>query len=246
MAPQIFETFSRDEVTDDMVAQAAKLFSENYGIWGKQSAHPGKRVRLNAQRLRDQYLPVGTHSSYSSVRINGNLAGNVFACRWSYGGKNICWITQLVVHKDYRMRGLARALLNLLMEETDDVFGVMSSHPAACMAAATSYGRGIERISLDFIQQNASTFLESSPIEYIRDARPCGSLFEENSNGMVAGVNSGFFVDHEEPLEALSIIQADELHWPLGDLPDGSEFLLLIPRSQHRSRSRSWNKPESS
>lgn len=100
----------------------------------------GKRVRLNAQRLRDQCLPEGTNNSYSRVRIDGNLAGNVFACRWSYGGKNICWITQLVVHEDYRMRGLARALLNLLMEETDDIFGVMSSHPAACMAAATSYG----------------------------------------------------------------------------------------------------------
>lgn len=41
MAPQIFETFSRDEMTDDMLAQAAKLFSENYGVWGEQSAQPG-------------------------------------------------------------------------------------------------------------------------------------------------------------------------------------------------------------
>lgn len=44
MAPQIFETFSRDEVTNDMVAQAAKLFSENYGVWGEQSAQPGREA----------------------------------------------------------------------------------------------------------------------------------------------------------------------------------------------------------
>lgn len=112
-------------------------------------------MRLNAKRLRDQCLPEGTNSSYSSVRIDGNLAGHAFACRWSSGGKNVCWITQLVVHRDYRMRGLARALLVLLMEDTDDIFGVVSSHPAACMAAATSFGSA----SSNSLLQNGDVYL---------------------------------------------------------------------------------------
>ena len=50
--------------------------------------------------------------------------------------KNICWITQLVVHKEYRERGLATGLITHLREPDDNVFGIMSSHPAACLAAA--------------------------------------------------------------------------------------------------------------
>lgn len=42
MAQQLYETFPSDQVTDEMVAGAAKMFSENYGIWGHRSARPGK------------------------------------------------------------------------------------------------------------------------------------------------------------------------------------------------------------
>lgn len=58
---------------------------------------------------------------------------------------------------------------------------------------------------------------------------------------MVSGVDTNFFVDHEEPLEALKDVRK-ELDWPLGDLPDGSEFLILMPGFQRRSRSRSLDK----
>lgn len=100
----------------------------------------GMAVRMSAQRLRDQYLPEGTMSSYTRVIVDGNLAGNAFACRWMHNGKTICWVTQLVVHKAYRERGLARSLLTSLRQDTDDIFGVISSHPFACLAAARSYG----------------------------------------------------------------------------------------------------------
>ena len=71
--------------------------------------------------------------------MDGNLAGNAFACRWKYNSRNVCWVTQLVVSKDYRERGLAGGLLKLLRADSDDIYGIMSSHPAACLAAATSF-----------------------------------------------------------------------------------------------------------
>ncbi|KAL7627323.1 hypothetical protein AAE478_001515 [Parahypoxylon ruwenzoriense] len=51
------------------------------------------------------------------------------------------------------------------------------------------------------------------------------------------GVDSNFFVDHTEPLEALAWLK-EAGEWPLGDLPDGHEFLALfdVPR-RRRSRS---------
>ena len=46
--------------------------------------------------------------------------------------------------------------------------------------------------------------MNASPIDYIRDAELRGTLFEpENSTELVCGVDTEFFVDHDEPLAAL-------------------------------------------
>jgi hypothetical protein len=97
-----------------------------------------KRVKINTDRLRAQYLPKDAECSYIRVIVNNCLAGNAFACRWMYNGKCVCWITQLVVHRDYRERGLAVRLLNGLRASDDDIYGLVSPHPAACLAVCES------------------------------------------------------------------------------------------------------------
>jgi len=240
MAEKSYKTFTGDQVTTDMLEKAATLFSENYGIWGEQSHKPGERVKLSASRLREQYLPPNAETSYTRVTIDGILAGNVFVCRWDYKGSRICWITQLVVHQNYRERGLAGGLLrSLRTDAVDDIYGIMSSHPAACLAAASSFATNIERVSLEFIREKADAIMRASPIPYVKEAKLCGTLFDSNdSPGLVSGVNTGFFVDHDEPLEALGLVR-QEWAWPLGDLPDGHEFLLILTAKHRRSRSRS-------
>lgn len=52
----------------------------------------------------------------------------------------VCWVTQLVVGRTYREQGLATGLLRSLREDTDDIYGIMSSHPGACLAAGKSFG----------------------------------------------------------------------------------------------------------
>ena len=91
-------------------------------------------------------------SSYVRVTVDGCLAGHAIACRWMYEGKTVCWVTQLVVHQDYRERGLAMALLNLLRHDDDDIYGIMSSHPAACLAAAKAFGSELHVIIRPWIQ----------------------------------------------------------------------------------------------
>ncbi|OJD21471.1 hypothetical protein ACJ73_07186 [Blastomyces percursus] len=239
MEQKLFQTIPGDQVTDTMLGEAAKLFNENYGIWGKLSHSPGKPVRLSARRLREQYLPNSSVTSYVRVTVDGILAGNAFACRWKHDGKNICWVTQLVVDRSFRERGLANALLMSIGSDTDDMYGIMSSHPAACMAAASSYGMGIEKVPLGLIEGNAKAVIEASPIPYIRNAKLCGTLFNpEDSTGLICGVNTGFFVDHEEPLEVLETVRQN-WQWPLGNLPDGHEYLLILPGKHRRSRSSS-------
>ncbi|KAG7111738.1 hypothetical protein HYQ44_009933 [Verticillium longisporum] len=237
-----YSRFEGAEVTETVLEEAAKLFSEHYGIWGKNGVgKPGSRVKMSPARLRSQCLPDGSRSSYIQVTIDGALAGNAFACRWKHEGRQVCWVTQLVVHSDYRERQIATSLLLDLIDPEDDAFGIMSSHPAACKALAKAVGDiRFADVALDFAQAHAAGVMAASPIEYIQAAKLRGSLFDSRDTGeMVSAVDSGFYVDHDEPLEALAWFKANRT-WPLGDLPDGHEFLFSVGRStQRRSRSAS-------
>lgn len=84
-------------------------------------------MKLSKNRLRAQYLTDHATSSYVRVTVEDRLAGNAFACRWSYKNTNVCWVTQLVVHSDFRERGLATGLLNQLRQDDDGIYGLMSS-----------------------------------------------------------------------------------------------------------------------
>lgn len=97
-------------------------------------------MKLGSRRLREQYLPESSDSVHARATVDGDLVGTAFACRWRYDDKNICWVTQLVVSRDHRERGLASGLLKFLRMEVDDIYGILSSHPAACLAAASSFG----------------------------------------------------------------------------------------------------------
>jgi GNAT superfamily N-acetyltransferase len=142
MTTKLYQQYDGTQVTDSMLREASQLFNENYGIWGKESGSKmGTRIKMSKDRLRAQLLPSNVPCSYVRVTVDGDLAGNVFACRWKYNGVPVCWVTQLVVHRDYRERGLAAGLLNELRQEDEDIYGVVSSHPAACLATAKAFGR---------------------------------------------------------------------------------------------------------
>jgi hypothetical protein len=38
MEKKLYEGFNGDEVTDEMLEEASKLFSENYGVWSEHAA----------------------------------------------------------------------------------------------------------------------------------------------------------------------------------------------------------------
>ena len=220
-------------------------------------------MKLSKNRLRAQYLPGNVSCSYVRVTVEDRLAGNAFACRWSYQDKTVCWVTQLVVHSDFRERGLAAGLLNQLRQDDDAIYGLMSSHPAACLAAAKAFGSkrnatlpcfdfdsdvfvgGINTVAVSFIRDHAEAIMKVSPIRYVKDAELRGSLFDpEDTSGVTSSVYTKFFVDHTEPLEALSWVR-EGLDWPLGELLDGYEFLLIMKvRRRDRSRSRSSTRPQ--
>ena len=163
------------------------------------------------------------------------------------------WITQLVVDKTVRQHYIVTQLLQLLkahlLFEPVTIVGLVSSHPAACNALAKYAGKlipsstrfiiandtsthqaiNIYTVDLPFICDNAEKILASSNIQYLKDAKLSGKLFQEDyDGGAVSSVFTEFYVDHEEPLEVLDQYKAKG-KWCLGELLDGHEFLAIFP-----------------
>ncbi len=98
----------------------------------------------------------------------------------------------------------------------------------------------INTIRLDFIKKYVEPIMKASPIRYVRDAKLRDNLFDpEDASELVSSVDIGFFVDYEESLEALTWVR-ELMDWPLGELHDGHEFVLVLEvRSRPLSKSRS-------
>ncbi|KAI0732576.1 hypothetical protein C8Q72DRAFT_882239 [Fomitopsis betulina] len=235
-----FTVISGNLISDEQFEESAVFFSTQYGTWGPLCTFmkPGSRVRLTTRKIKDHSDPART--VLATCRVGDTLIGQAFATTWDYepsaapGEKKIVgWITQLVVHKSYRRRGIAIALLhNLLVSDAFravSILGVASSHPATCAAVARLAKTSMGKLDLDFIRTHASDVLAQTPIRYLRGAELHGSLFgDEHPAGAVSSVYTKFFIDHEEPLDALQTFK-DADQWTLGVLHEGYEFLVVVP-----------------
>ena len=158
-----FQVFEGTQLTAPMLQEAAELFSEHYGVWSSKipehvSHHnSGDRVRISPRRLRTSLLPDGGRAcSYVRAMADDRLIGHAFACRWRSSprasssctdmeaGRNVCWVTQLVVHDRFRGISIATAMLEKLRRQDDEIVGIASTCPAACMAAASAFGGTLE------------------------------------------------------------------------------------------------------
>ncbi len=59
MDKKIYERFNGDQVTDEMLEEASKLFSENYGVWSEHAAeHMGAFARAGTSAYACRVTPV--------------------------------------------------------------------------------------------------------------------------------------------------------------------------------------------
>lgn len=102
----------------------------------------GSRVHLTGSRLSAECLPSAPDSrrSLARVKINDVLAGHALVVRWRHEGRQIFWVTQLVVHEEYRRQRLATTLLMNLVEDEDEIFGLLSVNPFALKAMSRACG----------------------------------------------------------------------------------------------------------
>jgi hypothetical protein len=127
----------------------------------------------------------------------------------------------------------------------------MSSHPGALMAVLRALGPGLEALDLSFIRTHAQNVLAACPVEYVSSAKLRGAVFTDREGatqedriqdeamkqeeGTVCVADSGFWVDHTEPVAVLACVR-EEREWPLGKLPEGCEWLVLVEKEQEEEQ----------
>jgi hypothetical protein len=116
--------------------------------------------------------------------------------------------------------------------EVYQIYGILSSHPAAIMAATRAFGHGIEHLNFDLAKKHGKDIMAASPVDYIRSARLNGSIFEKFYD--VCYAFTDFWVDHKEPRDVLARVMKKGRGWPLGQLPDGCEYLALVDGGERR------------
>ncbi|KAI5845292.1 hypothetical protein DFP73DRAFT_513051 [Morchella snyderi] len=229
------------EITDDVLAECVKLFNANFDTCGNLSKNqrnkdvPGSVLRTNVKNLRANCVSC-EETTLVRIYVQDKLVGYAFGTRWPLNERDgdVCWITQVVVDRNYRGVGLATTLLSKFKTSTDVLYGIMSQHPAAIMALKRAVlGTGISYHDLSYTQAYAREVLQKSIIEAHKDVVLRGTLFHEiacnpGDDGIVCCVETNLMLTHDDALSALRYLEQRGKSWDFGQLHNGLGFIALI------------------
>ena len=217
------------EAVDRVLLECSQLYSEHYGKWSTVDSHVDRRgqpIRLSPNRLK-AWLGEDT-IIYLARNGSNSLVGYAIAVRKKvkcYGNKVVSWVTQLVVHKDYRNRAIAKTLLeNIWQFSNDYAWGIISANPYAIRALESATHRQCDPLR---IKKNINKILKLGCefVPYINEKTET----ELSDHG--AKINTGFFVDHSDvPLMLRNVTR--QKSWTLGEIEEGWEWLSFTFQDQ--------------
>jgi hypothetical protein len=215
------EILECDSVDDNMLVDAAALFSNHYGTWSAAAESQccrikaGDRVQLTAKRLRSEYL--GAEGCFL-VRafVDKKFAGHAFGKRFTMrDNRQGVWITQLVVDSNHRHQNLAKKLIyQCCCDARVDICGLVTSHPYAVRALERATKRPVIR---EYVLAEADAICRATGVGYLANSK-----FHFDLGKTV--IRTNFYVDHTE---ILAILQAYD-GWNLGPVCDGEEFVAIV------------------
>jgi SAM-dependent methyltransferase/GNAT superfamily N-acetyltransferase len=206
-------------MTSVQLDACAELYSSHYGIWSMDASHrPGKRITLRSDRLREF---LSTDDSWAALAYHQDeLIAYAFAVRGDLGqSRTVTWVTQLVVHDDYRNRDVAKRLLSSLWGFSDHyAWGLVTSNPYAVRALEKATGR---RCDPAVIQQHAQDIHNwgAERITYVANKK----LSVDQTASIL---DTEFYVSHAE-LSSMLQRATETVSWTLGRLGEGQEWFAF-------------------
>jgi 2-polyprenyl-3-methyl-5-hydroxy-6-metoxy-1,4-benzoquinol methylase/GNAT superfamily N-acetyltransferase len=210
-----------------LVEECADLYSKHYGKWSESSpTHPGEPIRLSAARIR-RWLTEPANPSIWYARNGSELIGYAIAQQAGiqFRGK-VSWVTQLVVHRDFRNQAIGKRLLFSIWTFSNHfAWGLLSANPYAIRALEKATRR---RCNPEAIRKHerALTAFAHKNIHYI----PPRLTPQVDTNG--SAINSDFFVDHSSLKDKLQRVTNADTPWLLGGLNEGWEWFAFTFNDQ--------------
>jgi len=217
------------QFTDELIAECASLYSKHYGTWSKETPTEslrGKNVKLSVSKIREWFD--SQKSSLYVAKLNSVIIGYAIAMKiqvpWWKGG--VSWVTQLVVHTDYRNDDVAKNILySIWCESSNYAWGIISANPYAIRALEKATRR---RSNPKLIGENIGKIMEvgKANLPYLSDNT--GYLVNSTSSK----VNTQFFVDHSSLPEMIKRVTSTDVPWVLGELEEGWEWIAFTFNKQ--------------
>nr|VFJ93129.1 MAG: Acetyltransferase (GNAT) family protein [Candidatus Kentron sp. LFY] len=232
-------------VNKEILKECEDLYSNHYGHWSRNAPHAakaGQRIKLSADKIRDCWLENNNANLYTA-RLKGKLIGYAIAIRPKYHDKTyrvgkdkkygvFSWVTQLVVHEDYRKQGIAKQLLFSIWALSNDfAWGLLTANPYAIRALEKATRR---RCSPERIARNQRKLFNIA-CENLGD---CYGIDKESPPIVVdktgSKIDTRFFVDHSQIPEMVRRALSNGTPWVLGDLEEGWEWFAFTFNDQEQ------------
>ncbi len=218
----VFRTKNCSQLTNDEILMCSDLFSHHYGIYSKKSPiNPGKNIKLGPKYYREHF--VNNQKAYCSLAFYKNkIVGQAFYILLKTNTGYLSWITQLVVHKRFRNRGIARRLLISVWGFSGDrAWGLATSNP---LTVKTLESATFRKVTFTTMQRNISELQQiAKEVDFISSRTL--DITSEN-----AVVNTEFFVDHKYINQ--NIKKYGNKKWPYQKLEEGYEWLAFTFQGQ--------------
>ena len=214
----------------DLLEEMSSLYSAHYGFWGETADHPGERIQLSAKRL---YQWIQSEDSYIATARKGHqLIGYSIAIKKSKNKTNnnyiVSWVTQLVVHKDFRQQGIGKTLLFSFWGFSNDyAWGIMSSNPYAV--------RALEKATYRRVQPNIMKNKEQGIIKFgVENVSYLNEKTEFVVTSRNCKVNTDFRSDLSRVQEKLNNVTKNDIPWVLGEIEEGWEWFAFTFNEQKK------------
>lgn len=215
-----------ESISDDSILEnCSKLYSENYGVWSRKSTRAGERVRLSKTKMAE-WFEHGNASICYAADDKDVIGYAVYFSIQEDGFGTVTWITQLVVHSDYRHRGIAENILFSIWGFSDHkAWGIVTANPYAI--------RALEKIT----RRRATPRRIMSSIDKIREIAVDNVNFINSDtefavNENQSKVNTQFYVDHEDIQQKIINVTQNGTEWLLGQIEDGWEWCAFTFQDQ--------------
>ncbi|MCB1153424.1 GNAT family N-acetyltransferase, partial [bacterium] len=208
----------------EFVAECSVLYSRHYGKWSECSpTAPGENVRLSSSRIRDLLVD---GSVIAFARLDDELIGYAIAVQNKSVRGTISWVTQLVVHKDYRNRNIGKSLLFSIWTFSNHyAWGLITASPFAIRALEKATRRRCDPLK---IQRNQTLLYNHGcrHIDYVESSDQ--PIISENGSK----INTHFFVDHSDVPQMVKSVESAKTPWVLGEIEEGYEWFAFTFQDQ--------------